>query len=221
MISIILVEPSIQGNIGAIARSMKNFGFDKLIIVNPQCEIGQEARNRAKHAQDVLKKAKILKKWPKMDYYVGSTGKLGSDYNIARSPVNPQELRNSLPSKGKIGLVFGRESTGLTNEEVDKCDFLVSIPANKEYPILNLSHAVTILLYELSKKKDSTEHITPIGATEKNQLQKSIDLVLDKMNFITEKRREQQKIIWKKIIGKSFLTKRESQSLLGFFRKLR
>ena len=56
MISIILVEPKIQGNIGAIARVMKNFGYTKLILVNPKCKIGKEARNRAKNAQEILDK---------------------------------------------------------------------------------------------------------------------------------------------------------------------
>ncbi len=220
MITVILIEPSIEGNIGAIARSMKNFGFGNLVIVNPQCKIGQEAKNRAKHAQDVLKKAKVLKTWPKMDHYIGTTGKLGGDYNIARTPYTPDQLRSALPTKGKIGLVFGRESSGLTNDEIDKCDFLVTIPANKAYPIMNLSHAVTILLYELSKKKDSTTQFTPAGAKEKEQLQKSVNALIDKTPAVNEKRKENQRLIWKKIIGSSFLTKREANTLLGFFRKL-
>ena len=60
MISVILIEPQIEGNIGAIARSMKNFGFSKLILVNPKCKIGTETRNRAKHANDITPKTKKI-----------------------------------------------------------------------------------------------------------------------------------------------------------------
>ena len=61
MIQIALVEPKTSGNVGAIARVMKNFGYSKLILVNPSCSIDQECKNRAKHAQDVLNKVKIVK----------------------------------------------------------------------------------------------------------------------------------------------------------------
>jgi len=60
MISIILIEPQFEGNIGAIARSMKNFGFSELILVNPKCTIGEETRCRAKHANDIIDEVKIF-----------------------------------------------------------------------------------------------------------------------------------------------------------------
>ncbi|MBU1849510.1 MAG: RNA methyltransferase [Nanoarchaeota archaeon] len=228
MISIVLVEPENQGNIGAIARLIANFEFEKLILINPKCKIEEEAYNRAKHAQKILKKAKIsdFSKLKKFDYLIGTTAKLGSDYNIPRCPVTPEQLAekiSKLEKKTKIAILFGREGTGLTNEELKMCDFTVTIPGSENYPTLNLSHAVGIILYELFKKLSGdkrTEHIKSVSKREKDQIEKMFIEVLDKMTFSTPEKKETQKIVWKKIFGKSFLTKREAFAVMGFLKKL-
>jgi len=181
MIDIILIEPENSGNIGAIARVMKNFGFVNLVLINPVGEINKTAMDRACHAKDVLKKAKIrtnrvLKNY---DYLVGTTAKLGNDYNIPRCPVYPEELRDKIMrprnKKRKMGLVFGREGKGLFNSEIEKMDFLVTIPTSKIYPVMNLSHSVSVILYELSKQdsdniKKVGDNIPPITKKEKEIL---------------------------------------------------
>ncbi|MBW2997894.1 RNA methyltransferase [Candidatus Woesearchaeota archaeon] len=217
MISIILMEPETSGNVGAIARSMKNFGYSDLILINPKCEIDEDCRRRAKHANDILDNLKILNELPKMDYLIGTSCKTGNDYNIPRNPITPKELKEVIPKTGNIGIVFGRESDGLSNEELDKCDFLVTIPTTTEYASMNLSHAVNIILYELSDLKID---ITPISLDEKKQLTKMINEVLEKMDFVSEDKKDTQKLVWKKIIGKSFMSKREAYALMGFFKKL-
>ena len=90
MIEIILVEPRKQENVGSVARVMKNFGFDKLILVNPKCKIGVKANKVVKHAKDVLKNTKIkdFSYLKRPDYLVGTTSKLGTDYNIPRNPIS-------------------------------------------------------------------------------------------------------------------------------------
>ena len=218
MIAVILVEPKNSGNIGAIARTMANFGFSKLILVNPKCNhLSQTARNRAKWGNNVLKKAKVVKKIPKFQTLVATTARIGTDYNIPRSPISPAKL--SSIAKGDIGLIFGRESSGLTNQELQQADFVVTIPASKKYPVMNLSHSVAILLYELSKE-DHTAHIQLASAAEKNQILKLLNKTLNKLKCSTASKKQTQKTIWKKILGKSFLTKREAFALMGFFKKL-
>ncbi|MBT3262201.1 RNA methyltransferase [Candidatus Woesearchaeota archaeon] len=217
MISIVLIEPKTQGNIGAIARVMKNFGFSELVLVNPKCSLGDEAYIRAKHAKDVLDNVKILKRWPKLDYLVATSSKTGRDYNIPRNPITPAELGKVLPSKGKIGLVFGREEDGLNNLELAKCDFMVKIPTDKDYKAMNLSHSVAVMLYSLSSLSND---VVPISLAEKKQLFKMLDKALLKMKFVLEDKRETQRLVWKKMIGKSFLSKREAYALMGFFKKL-
>ncbi len=225
---IILVEPEIAGNIGAVARSMKNFGFTKLILVNPQCDHkSSETICRAKNAQDVLKKAKVITSLDKLkyDYRIGTSGKLGSDYNIMRSPTTPKELAKSIAAlkrDAKIALCFGRESSGLTNEELATMDFLVHIPADDAYPVLNLSHAVTIILYELytHTSDDILERYKPMQQKDKNVILDLTDDILDRLHFAMPSKKETQKLLWKKMVGKSFLTRREGFALMGFLRKV-
>ena len=155
MISIILIEPKTGGNVGAIARAMKNFNLTDLVLINPKCKISSlETKKRAKHAQDIIQKAKIknISYLKKFHTLIGTTAKLGTDYNIQRSPITPEQLAEKINVNQKIGIIFGRESSGLTNEEISLCDFVVSIQSSKIYPVMNLSHAATIIFYELFKR---------------------------------------------------------------------
>lgn len=230
MISVILTEPEWPSNIGAVARVMANFDFTELILINPKCKIDDlDAVMRAKHALPILKKAKVkdFSYLKKFDYLIATTSKLGSDYNIPRSPITPEQLAEKIKKidlkKNNIALLFGREGEGLHNDEIKKCDFIVTIPDSVKYPAMNLSHAVGIVLYELFKnmKKEKTgESISLIDKKEKDNLLKLINSVIDKLHFATKEKKETQKILWKRLIGKSFLTKREAFALFGFFRKI-
>ena len=224
MLSIILIQPKTQGNLGAICRVMKNFGLKDLILINPRCKIGLEARKRAKHANDILKNAKIKDESYLKNFHtlIATTSRLGTDYNIPRSPITPDQLIKIINTNKKIALIFGREDKGLTNEEIKQADFIVSIPTSKIYPSLNLSHSVAILLYELFKEKENiTSHILPASKQEKDHLLKMINQSLNRLEFSTQSKKQTQITIWKRIIGKSFLTKRESFALMGFFKKIR
>ncbi|MDP2908500.1 MAG: TrmH family RNA methyltransferase, partial [Nanoarchaeota archaeon] len=119
-------------------------------------------------------------------------------------------------------ILFGREDSGLTNEEIMKCDFIVSIPASKEYPVLNISHAAAIILYEISKQNKGTshEHIRMATSQDKKILLKIINQTINRLKFSTEDKKETQRRLWRRIIGKSYLTKREFQAACGFFKKI-
>jgi len=228
MISIVLIESNNSGNLGAIARIMKNFGFKDLILIDPRCKINEESRKRAKHGKDILKNVKIknFDFLEKFDYLIGTTAILGTDYNIPRSPLSPERLAERLSriKKLKIALVIGRDDRGLTNEEIQKCDFVVTIPSSKKYPTLNISHALGILLYEINKKsakKTVSSHIMFAGKKEKDYLLKRIKNVVKSAGFLTEKNKKTQLLVWKRLIGKSFMTKREIFALHGFFRKIK
>jgi len=224
-ISVILVEPETAGNIGAVARVMANFDCKNLVLINPKCDhLSKEAVDRASHAKTILKKAKVkpLSFLKSFHTLIATTSQLGRDYNIPRSPITPEQLNAIAPKKPKIALVFGRESHGLSNKEIDLCDFTLTIPTSKKYPVMNLSHSVNIILYELfkSSKTSVSSHIVFATKTEKTQLNKMVDSVLKRLKFTTATKLQTQKLIWKKILAKSFLTRRESYALMGFFRKL-
>lgn len=228
MISVVLVEPENAGNVGAITRVMKNFGFSSLILINPKCDIkSSECIARAKWAQDILKKVKIAKKIPRFDYRIATTSQLGTDYNIPRSPVYPEQLAEKISKinlkKARVGLLFGREGIGLTNKEIQESDFIVTIPSSKKYPTLNLSHSVAVVLYELHKKIGKQrigEQIIAVGEQEKKQIMKMFNKIFNQLEFKTKENKETQRKVWRRIIGKSFMTKREAYAVMGFLRKL-
>ena len=224
MLTVVLIEPNQPGNIGSVCRIMENFDVKDLVVINPKCDVfASDSIKMAKHGSDILKNIKIedfayLKKF---DYVVGTTAKVGKDYNIPRSPIKPAELSLIIKQKPKVALLIGREDSGLTNNEISQCDFIVSIPASKKYPTLNMSHACAILLYELFKgKKSHTEHIQYATKNEKEQLMKILKQKLNKLEFATEEKKQTQVKVWKRMISKSFLTKREAMALIGFLKKI-
>ncbi len=228
MISIILIEPETSGNVGAIARSMGNFGVKNLILINPKCKIDSDARCRAKNANHILDKIKIRTErvLKNFDFIIGSTAKLGKDYNIPRSPLTPAQLAETLKKvkNKKIAIILGRESLGLNNKEIQMCDFIVSIPTSKKYRTMNISHALTIILYEIFKEKNTEELIkpfTPMSAKEKHRILELLDIAMKKMSFETEEKRKTQRKVWKRMITKSFMTRREAFALMGFLKKIR
>jgi len=228
MLSVILLESETPGNVGSIARVMKNFSMTNLVLINPKCNhLANEAKSRATKARSILKNAKIIswKDIKKYDYVIGTTSMLGTDYNIPRSPITPEELAVKLSDKkGNIALLFGREGSGLKNKEILECDFIITIPASKKYPVMNISHAVAIVLYEIfrkSKKVKVADHISPISYKEKEIIMNKIDGILNRMPFQTKSKRETQRKLWVRIIGKAMLTKREAFSLLGFLDKIK
>lgn len=228
MLSIILIEPENSANLGSIARVMANFGVKNLVLINPKCKINEESRRLAKNAQKVLDKAKtngfsILAKY---DYLIGTTSKLGNDYNIPRSPLTPTQLAEKLKEikKKKIALILGRESSGLKNKEIKLCDFTVTIPTNRNYKALNISHSLGILLYEIYKEKNTKELLKPykpMSKKEKDQILKLLKKSINKMNFATKRKKETQIKVWKRMITKAFMTKREAFALMGFLKKIK
>jgi len=230
MISIILYQPEHPGNLGAVARAMDNFGFTQLYLLNPKCDPkAEEAVYRAKHAKKILTNAKLITVNQLSTFHtiIATTAKTGTDYNIPRSPITPEQLIKVLPknvfkSKKQIGILFGPEGAGLSNAIINKADFTVTIPTKPRNRALNLSHAVTILLYELAKnkiQKTITTQFIFASKTEKNQILKMLSQILNKITFTTKEKKQTQKIVWKRIFAKAFLTKREAYAVMGFLRK--
>lgn len=228
MITVVLVEPEKEENIGRVARVMKNFGFGKLLLINPKCDhLGTKAMALASHADDILKRAKTGSKGALdgFDCLVGTTALLGTDSNVLRSPLLPRKAAPLIAKKGKsIALLFGRESSGLNNEELKQCDLLVTIPTARNYSTMNLSQAVGIVLYEIfvaSGQEHVAGHIRFARRKDKEILLRQIHHVLGPMDFHTPQKKETQRKVWKRVIGKSFLTKKEFMALMGFFKKIR
>ena len=158
--TIVLIGTSHPDNLGAISRSMLNYGFDKLRLVNPKCDhLDVEARNRAKHAGRILQTCESFKSLEEAtsdcSLVVGTSGKreVGSKTTF-RHFTYPWEFSKRISQfNGKIALVFGEEGKGMSTDELEMCDFLATLPTWEGYPIANLSHAVNAFVYELHKER--------------------------------------------------------------------
>ena len=166
---IVLVEPYYAGNIGSVARLMKNFGIHELYLVNPRVyHLSEEALRWSVHAKDVLESAVVVSSLEEalkdVAVSVATTAK-PQEKVVRRTPVPPEKMAEALEpywnSKEVAALIFGREPHGLSNEELDMADFTVTIPTSPVYPSMNLSHAVSILLYELYKRKHKLKRKYP------------------------------------------------------------
>ncbi|MGI6564557.1 TrmJ/YjtD family RNA methyltransferase [Methanosphaera sp.] len=222
----VFVEPETSGNIGFLARSMKNFGLTDMVLINP-CELKDDAYYQAMHAKEVVQNASI---YDTLDEFfsdkeitsiVGTTGTPGGSYNIPRIPITPEELGKKMNVNGNIALLFGREGDGLTNEELEQCDVLVSIPTSDEYPIMNITHAATIIFYEIFKNKKSypIDNLDVASYEDKQVLTQLSESIISKLDYPEHKER-QANIIVKRIIGRAFIAGRESRTLRGTLKRI-
>lgn len=219
----ILVEPEIEGNIGFLARTMANFSIDELILVNPDFQIGEEARNRAMHAQDILDDVKIYDTFDEaldeVDTAVGTTG-IDSSRNALRNSITPEQMATQRSeAEGDVGIVLGRESKGLSNDELERCDLVVTIPTSEDYPVMNITHAAAVVFYELFKHTEAEETERLSGREQKETLENIFKAMMNRLHY-SEDYRERTQTCLENLIGRSFLYEREANTLIGFFKQV-
>ncbi|MFX1236493.1 MAG: RNA methyltransferase [Promethearchaeota archaeon] len=240
--SIVLVQPETIGNIGAVARVMKNFNFNRLVIFNPKETNDNikscETLGHAMHGKDVLLRANIFRSQDindhfidlkhfleKFDLVIGTTAK-GKHYtNVRRLSIFLDHLSLPISNKlYKIALLFGKESNGLTNQEILLVDVIIRIPTSKEYPTLNLSHACSIILYEIFKKIHKIKigrgkH--PVVLAEKHDRHLLYDFIKDLIQKLRLKEYSEKNIYFafKNILERAIASKKEIRLLTGFFSK--
>ena len=180
--SFVLVEPAVPGNIGAAARAIKTMGFSDLRLVLPVDHLSGEARMLAHGSTDILEKAGIFNTLAKalhgLDLSVATTaGK--RQVRVEYSPVDrlPDLLRIKGNTIQKVGIVFGREESGLTNEEIRLCDMVSTVPLAQSYPSLNLGQAVMIYAFTLSGFVPEKDTGKKIKATDKESFREMMDKI--------------------------------------------
>ncbi|MDQ1280249.1 MAG: hypothetical protein QG670_1512 [Thermoproteota archaeon] len=225
-VRVILVGPEHGGNVGTVARLIKNFGFRDLWLVNPRMELGFEAEAFAAHAKDVLNRVVIVsdldKAFEGVSFIVGTTAvHAKKTSNVFRISVTPEELaKKAVTIKGTIALLFGRESKGLSNEELRRCDVVVSIPSSPLYRTLNVSSATAILLYELWKAKSER----PRGCFEEVSRDNLLWLIRLFDQFSQESslpvhKRDLATKAFHNVVSRAFISKREATLMMGVFRR--
>jgi TrmH family RNA methyltransferase len=153
-IRVVLVNTSHPGNIGGAARAMKNMGLSRLVLVEPEDFPSGDAVARASGATDILNAAQVVGTLE--EALVGCSLVIGTSARDRRIPwplLDPRECGvtccEQAAGGGEVALVFGREYAGLTNEELQRCQYHVHIPSNPEFSSLNLAAAVQVLAYEV------------------------------------------------------------------------
>jgi tRNA/rRNA methyltransferase len=157
-VSVTLVEPQGPVNVGHVARLVRNFGVEKLYLVKPRVDMSVAAVY-ASHASDVLDDAVVTtfaKVRKENDLLVGTSAvRARSGSNVVRRGVSPARLHDLLSSARSSSLVFGRDTTGLTKEEIGICDVMTTIETSPKYRALNIANAAAIVLYLASRGRGS------------------------------------------------------------------
>lgn len=226
-IRVVLVDTSHPGNIGAVARAMKNMGLEKLVLVRPKEFPHPEASARASGAQDVLEHATVVDRLEEgiadCGFIVATTAR-DRDQNIRVLDVRDGSQRIvTEAARGPVALLFGNERIGLTNEDISLAHLLLRIPANPAYTSLNLAMAVQLVTYEVYRARGA-QHVSAPGpvplatAAEMERLYAHFEEVLDQVGFhdrTTSGTRLMERI--RRFINRAELDQNEANILRGIF----
>ena len=195
-IRVVLVRPTHPGNVGAVARAMKNMSLRSLYLVEPENFPSELATDRAVGADDVLKNAAIC---TSLDDALSDChlvmGTSARQRRIEWPALDPETCAGRLvegSQHGPVALLFGQERTGLLNAELDRCHFVVTIPADEGFSSLNLACAVQILAYEIHRRTlsgmttNAAEHRDgrPVSDEDMQRFYRHLEAVLQQIGFL-------------------------------------
>jgi tRNA/rRNA methyltransferase len=222
-IRVVLVEPLYEGNVGSTARAMKNFGFSELALVNP-CKLEGQARAFAMHAREIMENASVHSTIQDAvrdsNLIIAATGNPGMkvEEHIRAPAYTPVDIKTMLEGKqGTVSLLFGREDKGLTNDELKVCDIIMSIPTGQDYPSMNLSHSVAVVLYELCDIKAGSINLA--HHFDLDLMYGHVRELLDNIDYPIHKK-DKTMLMLRRIFGRARLTSREVQTVRGLVRRI-
>lgn len=232
-VAVILARPFNAQNIGAVCRAMKNTGFSDLRLTEPRKNWRRGARSMARSAADLLKKAKVFKTLEEatedLHWILGTTRRTGGrrglflPFDSALTKVSKQS------SQIKIGIVFGRESKGLNNDEIAACDNLLAIPSHPDYESLNLAQAVMTVLFSLSwrdlekgKKMPEPRAFHWISKTETRRAFQHFEKALKSLGFSEGPEGKIKRIlrVYEALFKRTGMLEREAQMIKGLSRRI-
>jgi tRNA/rRNA methyltransferase len=217
--SVTLVEPHYPVNLGHVARLMKNFGVKKLCLVNPRVDVSAAAVY-ASHAADILDGAEVTtfsRVRRENELLVATTAvRATKSSNVIRRVVKPEGIRALLDSSTTSSIIFGRDTTGLTNEEITACDVTTTIDTPSSYRSLNLGHAVAIMLYVVTRPYARKG---PLQSRKARQIFAESFYELGVASRLQSHKTKNLREVGKRIAVTSGLSDRQMQMLSGVFRK--
>ena len=225
-ISIVLVRPKFHENVGSVARVMKNMGFHRLMIVQGCSPLHMNAYRLASGAEEILERAEefftLGEAIAQMGCGVGMTSRNRKERSSLLTPRALAKRLVSISEKNPVGLVFGPEREGLTNEELSLCRFRVTIPSSESFPSLNLAQAVMVLCYELFQAQGGAEEDSVLVAPVE-QLERMFDQMEETLigiGFLDPNAPKRIMRVIRKIFGRSQLDEREVRILHGIWNQM-
>jgi len=219
-ISFILVEPAVPENIGASARAIKTMGYGDLCIVKSFIHLDKKSKILAHASVDVLENATIYEDFDQMmtdfDFLIATSAKRRrTNENYVQAEDLVEFLQNRKDNFGRVGILFGREESGLTNDEIRKCDLITYVPIANPYPSLNLSQAVMIYAYLLSRVLGIESEPEVKSNLDKESQEESLSALKRKVkNLLEEIEIKQPHIIGPRIMERLSYLEKEDISLL-------
>ena len=226
----ILARPQLGENIGSTARALKNFNIPNLRIVNPRCEWpNQKATDTSVGAKNILRTAKVYNSLEEsignLDIVFASTARIRK---INKKIISITDFTKKIKKNKKIGILFGPEASGLSNDELSYADYLVTIPTNKNFTSLNLSHSAILFCYQLYqhfiKKNFGLVSAYKSSNASKSEINKFLSFIiagLDNKGFLQPAHKRQSMIRnINNIFHRINLSEQEIRILLGIFTTL-
>lgn len=225
-IAIILVRPKFPENIGSAARAMKNMGLSRLVIVNGSSPLHVNAYKLASGAEDILERAEefptLREAISELGCLIGMTSRGGRDRYPDLTPKALAKKIVSLSQENSIGLAFGSEKEGLTNEELSLCYFYARIPSVESFPSLNLAHAVMVICYELFQASKEIPK-APVQLAQAEQLERMfehMEKTLIQIGFLDSDHPKRIMRALRRLFGRSQMDEREVQILQGIWSQM-
>ncbi len=230
-LSIVLERPRGAGNIGAVARAMKNTALSNLILVDPCPYLVEEGFRMAMGSIEILKKARVVASMEEalhgFQVVIGTTRRRG---RIRKALLTPREVGakvlESVPAN-KVALVFGNEKDGLSNPDLFQCHWISNIPANPKQPSLNLAQAVLVYCYELyvaglEKTDAASLTLSPAVADQqtREKMYQMMDQTLARIGFYEHGSPHNLLRSLRQLFGKSNLSYRDIRILKGIFAQM-
>ncbi len=226
-IRVVLVEPKGSGNIGSVARAMKNTGLKDLAIVGRSHTQSFWARAMAVHAENILKESRrfsaLREAVADCGLVVGTTCRAGLYRSHSRPPREVATKIVSAARSGKVALVFGPEDHGLSNRDLKYCQWLVTIPSHPDYDSLNVAQAVMVCLYEIylaAIKGSPREMIIRAPAESVERLFDRMKRSLLKIGFLNPQNPDHILLALRRVLGRAGLEESDVHILTGLFRQM-
>ena len=225
-VQIVLVEPLYGGNIGQVSRAMMNFGLSRLVLVNPREHLTAESYWMARDGKKIMDEAVVLPTLGAalegIGLAVGTTRRISKYRRPALTPEDFALDVAPLTGENDVAIVFGREDSGLSAEELNLCQWIVSIPASEEFPSLNLAQAVLLMGYvmfrsTLAPDAEAAEGaaLRLAGSSELERFYQHLEETLGSIGFLAGDHSPSILISLRRIFGRANLESRDVAILRG------